>query len=323
MKKHTDTISLPLIIEKILLEESDLNHLVTLDDIMVRLEEDYQTVYDRRSVYRAIKALNDNGRTVLYERKNNVRGYRIIHPLTSSEALICLNAIHDSPGLSQKETESLTAGIRAMLSRYDDAMIADFSTNPVKTDNENVVANIHILLQAISDNTIIEFSYYDISVTKQKQYRKKNQRYHLAPYAIVSSGGRYYCIFHDEKHQSFANYRIDKMDRLVNTGISFDPVPFNLESHLNASFQMYHGVMESVTLKIDLELASIVFDQFGRDIIISEVEDTSFTATIRTAVTPTLISWILMFEKHITVLRPNSLIEEITELAGAIQKKYR
>ena len=323
MKKHTDLISLPLIIENILLKESDMNHLVSMDDINILLEEDYGITVDRRSVYKAIRALNENGRTVIYERKDGTKGYRIEHVLSSSEALIFLNAIQEAPGLSVSTTESLHDKIRPMLSVYEEKTLTEFYGNPNKTDNNNVVANIQLLLDAINKNNIVEFSYYDMTITSSRRYRRKNHRYHLEPYAIVSYGGRYYCIFHDASHDSFANYRIDKMDRIINTDIEFTRIPFHLESHLNASFQMYHGRGESIILEVDHSLEGIVFEQFGKNIIVTKNEEESFTVSIRSAVTPTLISWILMFEDKITVIKPASLIKEITRLADNIHKKYK
>ncbi len=322
MQKRGDIITLPIAVANILNRESDQDHLIAMEDLRLMIEEEYGLNADRRSLYKAIRVLNETGKQILYERKDGVRGYRIIHPLTNAEALFILNLIQEAPGISARTADALSQKISGLLSRHDAQRLNYPAENPVRTDNDAVVSSIAVLLSAIRSCRIIEFSYYDLSISKKRTYRKENKRYHLAPYAIVSRGGRFYCIFHDEKHHAFANYRIDKMDRIVIRESVFDPLPFDLESHLSSSFQMYHGTAESVVLEISLDLANIVFDQFGRDIIISDVSEKTFTASIRTAVTPTLISWILMFEKDIRVIKPASLITQLNELAREIQDKY-
>ena len=65
-----------------------------------------------------------------------------------------------------------------------------------------------------------------------------------------------------------------------------------------------------------------VFDQFGKDVMISAISPENFTVSIRTSVSPTLISWILMFYDRIEVLRPDDLIDELRKIAKTVLKTY-
>ena len=102
-----------------------------------------------------------------------------------------------------------------------------------------------------------------------------------------------------------------------------DPVFFSLNDHVRASFNMYHGEPETVTVDFDLNLANVVFDEFGKNIIISKVSADRFTANIRTAVTPTLISWLLQFYDRMEVKKPQSLIDRLNQIADTIHSVYQ
>ena len=93
-------------------------------------------------------------------------------------------------------------------------------------------------------------------------------------------------------------------------------------AHIRSSFNMYHGEPETVTVKFDLSLANVVFDEFNRNIIISEVGEKRFTASLRSAVTPTLISWLLQFYDRMEVVKPDSLKEKLLEIADALTGTY-
>ena len=81
--------------------------------------------------------------------------------------------------------------------------------------------------------------------------------------------------------------------------------------------------VKTVTAEFDLSLTSQVFDQFGSDIISSSVTDRTFTASIRTAVTPPLVSWLLQYPSLIRVRAPQELIGRMKEIADILQKTYQ
>ena len=112
------------------------------------------------------------------------------------------------------------------------------------------------------------------------------------------------------------------MDQITVTNEQSEGIPFSLQDHLRSSFQMYHGAPQTVTAVFDNSLSSIVFDQFGDNIVISSVDEKTFTASIRTAVTPPLVSWFLQFYDKVVIKKPKTLIEEYQRIAKALQNTY-
>lgn len=319
--KHGDIIILPLLVRQILLKYSDEQNAVGMAKIRQHLS-DMGIEADRRSVYRAISVLNEHGEKISYSGKKEKKGYWIRHPFTVAEAFFLSDAIRSSSILSNETGEQFTARITGMLSDKQAASLPKTLPSPSKSDNDRILKTIELLLNAISGLNPVEFRYYDLSVTRKKQYRRNSRKYHLIPYALVSNAGRYYCVFYSEEHGSFANYRIDKMDMVHVLEEKADPVYFSLQDHIRASFNMYHGEPETVIVDFDLSLANVIFDEFGKDIIISHVGEKRFTASIRTAVTPTLISWLLQFYDRMEVRKPDTLRKQLLNIAQHLHHTY-
>lgn len=316
-----NSIEVPSAVLEILTEETDKHHLLSASEIGVRLQE-LEIPCSRKTIYRAIDVLNTYGFQVHYENCGSEKGYWIEHPFSPAEAWVLSDAVSNTPSLSEKETFRMQEKVFSVLSSHERKTI---SRHPVKTDktkNDHVLDLIGILLEAVRDGKPVEFVYYDITVTRQKRYRRSHSKYHLIPYMIVSGGGRFYCVFYSEKHQSFANYRLDKMEEVKVLDEPAEAVPFDPEAHIRSSFQMYTGDAQTVTAEFDISLSNIVFDQFGSDIIITKVTDQTFTAAIRTALTPTLTGWLLQFYDRATVLHPQSLKDELCHIAETLTLKY-
>ncbi len=139
---------------------------------------------------------------------------------------------------------------------------------------------------------------------------------------MTSYEGKYYCVLYSEKYQSFTNYRIDKMEtvRLIDQPV--DTIAFNLEEHLQTSMKMYTGKAETITIKCATDMASIILDEFGNQMIISEVNDEYFTLSLKTAITPTLLSWLLLFYDRVTVIQPAKLKEKLLTIANKVIDTY-
>lgn len=320
--KQGEMIRLPWAVRKILYDMTDEKHRITMPELIAALEDEGIKA-DRRSVYKAIRVLNSYGEQVVYKRTENIQGYYIRRYWSLAEILFLRESVSTSNALSPAVSKQLAGKLESPLSSWQRSALPESVPASNKTDNDKVLAAIELLLDAISENKAAEFLYYDLTVTRKRAYRRHKEKYRLFPRSVICRAGRWYCIFYSEKHGSFSNYRIDKMEDVKLTDIMPDqPVPFDLQTHLRDSFQMYHGEADTVTIRFDRDLAGIVYDEFGTGMIISAVSETSFTANIRTAVTPTLVSWLMQFAGRCEVLRPNALIRRMTEVSTLILEQY-
>ena len=302
---------------------SDEQHLISMPSLQALLNEEGIEA-NRQTVYKAISILNDHGFDISFHKERGIQGYCIAHPLTQTEAFVLINAVQESASLSKKASAELIERIKGLISEPSADALPETLPAAGKRDDDGIMQSITLLIKAVSEHKPVEFLYYDITVTKQKKYRRNSRIYHMIPYAVIARSGLYYCIFYSEEHQSFANYRIDKLDHLaILEEEESVHVRFSLEEHIRSSFEMFTGDAETVTIRFSSDLANAVFDRFGTEIIISEAGNDWFTANIRTAVTPTLISWLLQFYDRCCVLRPQSLIDRLLLISDAIAKTYR
>lgn len=313
--------SLDALVYQALTKYSDSTHLLSMTDLRAYCDLAGHPA-DRRTIYKSIAMLKQAGVDILFVRRNGVQGYYLKHLFTNAEALFLMNACAESSALSAQETKELVEKIRKVMPEQKISAIPSLSENLHKAEHRKILEDIEKLFPAIANNLYVEFLYFDITVTRKKKYRKENAKYRLVPYAIISENGRYYVVFYSDKHQSFTNYRLDKMDAITVTNDRSEGIPFSLQDYQRSSFQMYHGAPQTVTAVFDNSLSSIVFDQFGEDILISKVDPDTFTASIRTTVTPTLVSWFLQFYDRIVIKKPKSLIEEIQKIAVKLSETY-
>ena len=278
---------------------------------------------DRRTVYSELKVLEQAGYPVHLVHKNNSYLYHIDHPFSMSDAFILMDAVQHNSILSHQAKEDLTRRLSLFLPALQRESMPALSSAPLLSNNENVPEALNILLKAIVEVRKVAFLYFDFTPDKKKAYRREGRPYILQPISVVSDQGRYYCIFWSEKHENFANYRIDKMDHIhLNEPCGSVPT-FDADAYMRNSFNMYRGRTRTITLRIDNSLASIVFDTFGTDIMITACSRNFFTAIIHRPLVPTLYAWLFEFCDKLTVIEPADLKLQLKEKAQEMLKKLQ
>ena len=312
-----NTNSLPLQILEILRHYPDQKHLISMPELQAILEAD-GFPSNRRTVYRAIETLREYNYDIRYEFHKFYSGYYLVPYFDEAEHFIISDYLNQQTTLSSEEISTIQTKLQHLASPYHSLK----RRQNIHTSNQEILSNIKLILHAIKHSYQISFYYFDYTISKEKKYRKNKKRYILTPYAITSYEGKYYCVLYSEKYQSFTNYRIDKMEtvRLIEQPV--ETIAFNLDEHLQTSMKMYAGKAETITIKCMTDMASIIQDEFGSHMIISEVKDNSFTVSLKTAITPTLLSWLLLFYNRVTVIQPVELKEKLLTIANTVIDTY-
>ena len=311
-----------LAILDILKKETDPEHTLSLQEIFLRLQKK-GIKQERKSMYASMRALREAGYEVVFQRKNRKQGYYLRRTFAPAEILVLKDLLFQSVSMSRKESESIASRLDTLVSPYEAGALPAAASSLPKAGSSGVLEVLSLAVHAINTRHFLDFRYYDLSVTKKKQYRRTGRFYHLLPVAVMSEFGRFYIVFYSPKYKNFANYRADKIDSVKESEEVSEPMVFDAEAWRRNSFQMYAGEPATVTLQCPLSLASQIYDQFGTDLIISSISETSFTVNVRSALTPPLFSWILTFYKEITVLRPQELIDELLKISEVLAEKYQ
>ena len=315
------TVMIPLLIEKFLKEYSDPSHPLSIME-MQKLLEDTGRKADRRTNYASLEALKENGEIIHTVRRDKKTGYYMEKDFSQEEIFLLCSDLSDSTALSEATITSMQSKLKRLLSTHERKQVPLLPPFVAAQESVDLLPSIHLLLEAIAFTRPITFRYFDLDCHRQRVYRKNT--YRMVPYAIASQNGKYYCILYSFSHQDFGNYRIDKMDEITVETETVPSVPFNLADHMRTSFQMYHGHSRTITCRFSLSFAGYVYDHFAaKDIIISHVDEKTFTASLRTTVTPTLISWLMQFHDRIEVLEPQELKQQLSIQAKQIYDQYK
>ncbi len=310
--------ALPLEILKILHDYPDEEHLISMAELSTLLEAQ-ELPSTRLSIYRAIETLQKYNFHVQYKTHKYTSGYYLPPYLDEVEQFILLDYLKQLTALSKDDIQTLYTKLLA-ISNPLQSFVALKQTNIL---NHNIRPNIQKILQAIQHFHPISFYYFDYTISKQKKYRKNKKQYILMPYAITSYEGKYYCVLYSDKYHSFSNYRLDKMENINEIDEATQTVAFDLEQHLQTSMKMYAGKSETVTLQCDSQMANTVIDEFSSNMIIRHVDENSFMISIKTAVTPTFINWIMLFYDRVKVIEPTHLKDQLIQISKVILHTYQ
>lgn len=311
-----------LLIQQALYQKSSENCPLSSNDL-VQICYDAGIKAERKAIYTDIQALQDFGMDILFTRAPKQGWFVASRLFETAELKLLIDAVQASSFVTASKTKLLTEKLSQLSSPDQTKQLTREIIYPKnKMANEQIFYTIDQIQQAISENKAIHFYYFDINVHRQKKYRKQKQKYTLVPYAMIWDNQRYYCIGYDRKHQSFIHYRIDKMENISLEETHSDKLSFDLQEYISRVFSMFHGKNETVSLEVDNTLANVFFDQFGQDILISEVKETTFIVHLPVSVSMALIGWLLQFEDKVKVLAPQSMIETIKKTAQAVLSLY-
>ena len=180
-----------------------------------------------------------------------------------------------------------------------------------KTANHQVFLNIEILDEAIVEGNKVSFVYMAYDFDKKLKPRRE-KRYERDPYGLVGSRGMYYLLCKSPKYNNMETYRIDYMKDIV---IEDKPVNTKCTSAEldNASHRMVNswiGEPERIVIDCDNRVLDYVIETFGRESVITRLDQDRFRVTVRMAPKGVVI-WAMQFADLVEVVEPVYIREEI------------
>jgi len=221
--------------------------------------------------------------------------------------------------LTVKDSEKLLKLLESLCSIYEAPLLRRkiTLTDRVKSDNEQIFDNIDIINFAFRNKQQISFDYYDYDIKKQLVHRGDKKRI-CSPCALVMSDEQYYVVSYYEKYpDTYTNFRLDRMKniKLLNISCNQPNEVLNLEQYIKASFSMFSGKSEYVTLRLPLEnkYCNIVIDRFGKSVLMLKDKESDghfiITVPIKTESPQLFFAWIFSFNGEIEIIHPLKLKE--------------
>lgn len=310
---------------KILLEKTDEEHTITVPEMIAELGK-LGISAERKSVYDDLEYLKLFGLDVC-SRKTRTHDYFIgSREFELPELKLLVDSVQASKFITHKKSMELISKIEKLTSEANAKKLHRqvFVTNRVKTVNETIYYNVDKIHDAIAANKQITFKYYDLDVNRKKVYRKNGDRYTESPVALTWDDENYYLITYKEKYDDYAHYRVDKMERIEITEEDrvLSEEPFDLSAYSKTTFAMFGGEETEVSIKFENDLVGVVFDRFGTDVRIVKADEDHFICTVKVAVSPHFLSWIVSFGRRAKIMSPDYVVDEMYALIRESLENY-
>ena len=324
MKQSNQKLKM-MYIAKILLEQTDEQHTLTVPQIISELSK-LGISAERKSVYDDLEYLRLFGLDICSSKTRTTNYFIASREFELPELKLLVDSVQSSKFITRKKSMELISKIEKLTSRENAKQLHRqvFVANRVKTVNERIYYNVDKIHDAIAENKQIKFRYFDIDVNKEKVFRKDGEYYHESPVSLTWDDENYYLITYKEKYNHYVHYRVDKMDSI---GLTEDDrvlsdKPFDLSAYAKTMFRMFGGDEVEVRLKFENSLVGVVYDTFGMDIPIIKDDENHFVCDVKVAVSPQFLSWVISFGQQAEIISPDFVIRQLYELMTDVHRVY-
>ena len=295
-------------------------------ELITMLDRDHRIKCDRKTIYSDIAALQEFGLDVVSIPGRN-GGYYLGSPRSFElpELKLLVDAVLSSRYLTEKKSRELIEKLCAQCNAHDAALMKRnvLVSGRVKSMNETILINVDTIQDAITQNAAIKFRYFDWDLGKQRRYREKE--YLASPYGLCQDHENCYLLAYSDRH-GITSYRVDRMTNIELTDQNRTPCPEltgkSLHEHANRLFQMYSGEETDVKLRFHRSLINVVVDRFGKDIMLIPDGEEHFNFTVKVAVSPMFLSWVIGFGNKAKVVFPQWVVDQCRDLCRDCLNQY-
>lgn len=280
---------------------------------------------DRKTVYSDIATLQEFGIDIISVPGKNGGYYIASRNFQMSELKLLIDAVLSSRYLTEKKSRELIEKLCDQVGEHEAGLLMRnvYVSGRVKSMNETIYYNVNDIQDAISQNKQISFRYFDWNIQGNRQYREKE--YAASPYGLCQDNENCYLLAYSQRH-GITSYRVDRMENIQLLSEKRIPCPEltgkAFTEHANKLFQMFAGDALDVKLRFHKVLLNVVIDRFGRDIMLIPDGEEYFNFTVKVAVSPMFLSWIIGFGDKAQILYPQSVIDACKELCQQAMSHY-
>lgn len=306
-------------------ENSHEGRPVKASELISMLDRDHRISCDRKTVYSDIAALQEYGIDIVSIPGKNGGYYIASRNFELPELKLLVDAVYSSRYLTEKKSRELIEKLCKQCNKHDAGLVRRnmLISGRVKSMNETIYYNVDAIQEAIASNKQVTFRYFDWDLGGKRKYREK--KYLASPYGLCQDNENCYLLAFSERH-GITSYRVDRMTDIRITEDVRIPCPEltgpALNEHANRLFQMYSGDTIDVKLRFHRSLINVVVDRFGKDTMLIPDGDDYFNFTVRVAVSPMFLSWVIGFGSKAKILYPSTVVEQCKQLCLDALNQY-
>lgn len=302
---------------QIMLEKTDENHYITMPEILSALQE-YEITADRKTIYTDLKDLEQFGIEVEGEPVGNRYHYHVVsRSFELPELKLLVDAIQSSKFITERKTNALIKKLEKLVSKHDAMKLQRqvYVSGRIKTMNESIYYTVDAIHNAISENKKIKFQYFQWNTKKEMELRHGGAYYHISPWGLSWDDENYYLVGYDSGAEKIKHYRVDKMFRIQMTDEKREGLEhfkkLDMADYAKKSFGMYGGKEQKVKLLVKNELAGVMIDRFGKDIMMIPEDSEHFTVNVNVYVSNHFLGWIISLGDGVKIVGPDEVVEQM------------
>ena len=329
MAKSGNQKSKLLYLRQILLDRTDDDHGMTTPEIIEALAQ-HGIRADRKTIYQDLEELQNFGLDIIAEKRGRQTYYYVgERPYELAELKLLVDSVQAAKFISEKKSQELIKKLESLVSREQAKELQRqvLITGRVKTMNESVYYNVDEIHNAIHLDRTIRFQYFQWNVDKEMILRKDGAWYEVSPWALLWDDEYYYLVAYDAEAGIIKHYRVDKMLRIT---ITESPragrevySAQDLSAYSKSLFGMYGGEPTKVRIEAKNEMAGVLIDRFGKDIVLSRTDDPDwFLTTVEVRVSRLFLGWIFALGEDVRIVGPAEVVQMAREEAARLLAQY-
>lgn len=321
-----------LVLKEIFLRETDEDNQLSIKKLVEKLQIEIPgCTANEKKVKKYIEILKDTGFEIIdntekYGKKIYSHQDRLFEKY---QLRLLIDPILSARFITEEEKRNIVSNVKKLTSSHVAKSLPDPIVYQQSINQDYNLIKLHIdkIHDAIFESKLIKFQYGDFNIEKEFQLRKGGEHYQIKPLALIWESDFYYLIGEDTKYSEEdnpRNYRLDRMRDVVITENKFVKNRRDISSYVQQSFHMFGGQDEWMTLQFQLNRVALngVIDKFGVDADIRKGEDNTFILKAKAKLSEGLKGWILGWGRHVKVLSPPSLVEDMKQELEKMMRAY-
>ncbi len=312
---------------KILLEETDEDHDLTLNEIVEKLKA-YNVTAERKSLYSDIENLRTFGLDIIGMQYGKTYHYKVAsRQFQLVELKLLVDAVQSSRFIPEKKSDELIAKLESYASKYEAKKLArQVNVNGrVKTMNERIYYSVDKIHEALNEESQIKFQYFTWTADKKMELKHGGAYYSVSPWALCWDDEKYYLVGYDNREYKIKHFRVDKM---ADVSVVYEEregkeefSKMQMSEYTNRLFGMFDGNLETVTLLCENHAANVIIDRFGTDIPLMKTDAEHFTVRVRVSVSKLFLSWIMAIP-GVKIVAPERTVDMMKSEIKRLQEMY-
>lgn len=312
---------------KILLEETDEDHDLTLNEIVEKLKA-YNVTAERKSLYSDIENLRTFGLDIIGMQYGKTYHYKVAsRQFQLVELKLLVDAVQSSRFITEKKSDELIAKLESYASKYEAKKLArQVNVNGrVKTMNERIYYSVDKIHEALNEESQIKFQYFTWTADKKMELKHGGAYYSVSPWALCWDDEKYYLVGYDNREYKIKHFRVDKM---ADVSVVYEErkgkeefSKMQMSEYTNRLFGMFDGNLETVTLLCENHAANVIIDRFGTDIPLMKTDAEHFSVRVRVSVSKLFLSWIMAIP-GVKIVAPERTVDMMRSEIKRLQEMY-